>query len=75
MTQNIKLIKFKNNMAGVKHVTVDMNKWQIISTCENSIILNNRAFRLSKHGQRLEYRSGSKYVELQADIESITSKQ
>lgn len=67
-----KTIKFKPNPQGIEWLEVNMTTWQIVRTCANSMFISQRAFRLTKRGQRIEYRNGSSYSEIPADIESIS---
>lgn len=66
-----KRITFKPNPAGIIHIDVDMQSWIITNTCAQAMFCYKRAFKLIKHGQRVAYRNGSEYVEINADIERI----
>ena len=71
MDRRIKRITFVDNPFGYQYLDVDMNHWQIVGTCPYSTGINKRAFRLVKRGKRVEYRDGSEYREVPADIKSI----
>lgn len=66
-----KRITFKKNPAGITHLDVNTQNWTIVGACASAATITGRAFRLTKRGQRVEYRNGSEYVELNADIERI----
>lgn len=66
-----KRITFKKNPAGITHLDVNTQNWTIVGTCSAAAIIFGRAFRITKRGQRIEYRNGSEYIELNADIERI----
>ena len=68
---NKKRIEFKKNHQGIKWIDVDMSTWQVLATCAASSFMSQRAFRFTRRGERVEYRTGSHYSELPADIESI----
>lgn len=68
---SIKTIIFESNPAGITALDVDTEKWVIKSTSAHLTGLYNRACRLTKEGERLEYRQGDRYQEVPADIKSI----
>lgn len=68
---SIKTVIFASNPAGITALDVDTEKWVIKSTSAHLTGLYNRACRLAKEGERLEYRQGDRYQEVPADIKSI----
>lgn len=68
---NKRRIKFKKNHQGIKWIDVDIYTWQVLATCAASSFMSQRAFRFTRRGERVEYRTGSHYSELPADIERI----
>lgn len=69
---SIKTVIFAPNASGITAIDIDTDKWVIKSTCAHLVSIYNRACRLTKGGTRLEYRQGSRYQEVPADIKMIS---
>lgn len=68
---SIKTIAFAKNGHGIDSISINTADNTIYLTCSALPAISGRHYRLAKKGTRLEYRSGSEYVEVPADIKSI----
>lgn len=68
---SIKTVVFADNHAGITRLEIDTDGWTICSACA-ALPIFGRHCRLTKQGKRLEYRDGSTYQEVPADIKMIT---
>lgn len=69
---SIKTVVFTPNYAGIDSIKIDTSNWTVWRTCTALPALSGRHCRLSKSGTRLEYRDGSGYQEVPANIKEIS---
>lgn len=71
MSKQIKKITFAANNYGLSWLEVDTRSWEIINACGAGRHLIGRACRLCDRGNKIEYRNGTSYVKINADIEMM----
>ena len=71
MSKQIKRIKFADNDAGLSWLDIDTNSWEIVDACAAGRHLVNRACRMCDCSMKLEYRNGTSYVKVNANIEMM----
>ncbi len=69
---SIKTVTFAKNGHGIDSISINTANNTIYLTCSALPAISGRHYRLAKQGSRLEYRSGSGYVEVPADIKMIS---
>lgn len=71
MSKQIKKVTFATNNYGLSWLEVDTRSWEIINACGAGRHLIGRACRLCDRGNKIEYRNGTSYVKINADIEMM----
>lgn len=71
MSKQIKKVTFAPNNYGLSWLEVDTRSWEIINACGAGRHLIGRACRLCDRGNKIEYRNGTSYVKINADIEMM----
>ena len=71
MSKQIKKVTFVSNNYGMGWLSVDTRGWTIVDACGIGRNLVGRACRFTPRGNRVEYREGSTYIAINADIERM----
>lgn len=71
MSKQIKKVTFAANNYGLSWLEVDTRSWEIVNTCGTGRHLIGHACRLCDRGNKIEYRNGTSYIKINADIEMM----
>lgn len=71
MSKQIKKVTFAANNYGLSWLEVNTHSWEIVDACGYGRHLIGRACRLCDRGNKIEYRNGTSYVKINADIEMM----
>jgi len=71
MAKQIKRIEFASNGYGLSWLEVDTRCWEIVDACGAGRHLIGRACRLADRGMKIEYRDGSSYTRINANVEMM----
>ena len=69
MAIQIKRITFAPNGYGLSWLEVETHSWEIVAACGAGSHLIGRACRLADRGMKIEYRYGSGYKRIEANVE------
>lgn len=71
MSGSVKRVTFARNGYGLLWLEVNTHSWEIVDACGAGRHLIGRACRLADRGMKIEYRDGSRYFRIDANIEMM----